>query len=182
MKKRVTTYSKNITYQRKGKTITYTREYKSKYGFHIRVVKRGNKSYAYREYKVNGKTVRRRIKNVVKNGKITQYGKEWLKEYSKDLDFSDKNMLEDKILAAERHGDTLTTESIMSRMRTDKTNRYIYNMGGEPEDIARDLGVSEEDVLNAQNWDFDTGILEIDGRRYKFTFDYASHSMQWKEI
>ena len=93
-------YSKTISYERNGKTISYTREYNRKYGRNIKIVKnrRTGKSYAYREYKItdkngNTKTVRRRIKNIMKDGKMTQYGEEYIQEYMRGLSTSDKNDL-----------------------------------------------------------------------------------------
>lgn len=92
-------YSRRVSYQRNGKTISYTREYTSKYGKHVKIVKnrRTGKSYAYKEYTVNGKKVRRRIKNVMKNGKLTNYGREYIEEYKRGLSISDRNDLDDKL-------------------------------------------------------------------------------------
>ena len=174
-------YSKRVSYQRNGKTISYTREYNSKYGKHVKIVKnrRTGKSYAYREYKVNGKTVRRRIKNLVKNGKVTQYGEEWLQEYSRNLDLSDRNELRAILYKAQRDKETITIEGLTSRLSDTKIERFIYNMGGEVDDLAEDLGVEEEDLLDTtkwRNWDSNP-TFEYDGVTYEFTFDYDTHSI-----
>ena len=179
------TYSKRISYVRNGKTISYTREYSSKYGKHVKIVRtKSGKSYAYKEYTINGKKVRRRIKNLVKNGKVTKYGEEWLEEYRKKLDFSDQNELRAILYKAQRNKETITIEGLTSRLSNTKIERFIYNMGGEVEDLAADLGVDEEDLLDTTRWKkWDSNpTFEFDGVTYEFTFDYDTHSIKWKEV
>ena len=175
-------YSKTISYVRNGKKISYTRNYNTKYGRNIRIIKnkKTGKSYAYREYKVNGKVVRRRIKNVIKDGKLTNYGKQWIEEYKKGLDFEDRNDLQARIISWERRGETVTVEKIQSVLQSTKVERYIYNMGGEPDYVAEDLGVDRDVLFNATNWNFDEGTFTYNGVVYEFTFDYADHSIRWQ--
>ena len=178
-------YSKRISYKRKGRTISYTREYNSKYGKHVKVVKnkKTGKSYAYKEYTVNGKRVRRRIKNVMKDGKLTKYGRDYIEEYKRGLSISDKNDLDDKLNEWKRKGETVTVEKLTSHLSKTQIERYIYNMGGEVEDLAADLGVDEEELLDKQRWKHwdTTPTFEFEGVTYEFTFDYATHSITWKE-
>ena len=86
-------YSKTISYMRNGKQISYTRNYNTKYGRNIRIIKnkKTGKSYAYREYKVNGKIVRRRIKNVIKDGKLTPEFKDLLNDLEARLEKAKQN-------------------------------------------------------------------------------------------
>ena len=177
-------YSKTISYMRNGRRITFTRTYNSKYGKNIKIVKnrRTGKSYAYREYKVNGKTVRRRIKNIMKNGKLTKYGEEWLEEYKRGLDFEDRNDLQARLLSWQRRGETITAEKIKSVLKDTKVERYLYNMGGEPDDIAEEIGVDSEALFNADNWNFNDGIFSYNGEEYEFTFNYGSHNISWRRI
>lgn len=179
-------YSKRVSYIRNGKTISYTREYSNKYGKHVKIVKnrRTGKSYAYKEYTVNGKKVRRRIKNLVKNGKVTQYGEEWLEEYKRNLDFSDQNELRAILYKAQRNRETITIEGLTSRLSNTKIERFIYNMGGEVDDLAADLGVEEEELLDQQRWkNWDSNpTFEFEGVTYEFTFDYDTHSITWKAV
>lgn len=61
--------------------------------------------------------------------------------------------------------------SILSRLAQDKISRYLINMGWSVEEIAQDLNVSEDDLLNPVNWN--KGIFTAkDGRQWSFTFDY----------
>ena len=183
-------YSKTISYiNKKGKQITYKRYYEngkpiSKKGKHIKIVKnkRTGKSYAYREYTVKGKKVRRRIKNIMKDGKITKYGEEYIKEYMKDLSISDRNDLEDKLNEWKRKGTTVTVEKLKSHLSETKIERFIYNMGGEMDELAADLGVKEEELLDMQKWDdWDSNpTFTYEGVTYEFTFDYDTHSLTWK--
>ena len=175
-------YSKTISYMRNGRRITYTREYNAKYGRNVKIVKtKGGKSYAYRTYKVNGKTVRRRIKNIMKNGKITKYGQEWLDEYKRGLDLEDRNDLQARLLSWHRQGETITAEKIKSVLKDTKVERYLYNMGGEPDDIADEIGIDRSEFFNADNWDFRESIFTFDGETYEFSFDYSTHNISWRK-
>lgn len=180
-------YSKTISYERNGKTISYTREYNRKYGRNIKIVKnrRTGKSYAYREYKItdkngNTKTVRRRIKNIMKDGKMTQYGEEYIQEYMRGLSTSDKNDLRAWLSQERRDKNTVTVEKLTSHLSDTQVERFIYNMGGEPEDLAADLDIDESELFNKENWNFDDTTFTYDGVTYEFTFDYATHNITWK--
>ena len=60
--------------------------------------------------------------------------------------------------------------SMLSRMSGDKTRRFIINLGYDPEELAKELGISEEDLLNPSNWNKDT--LTVNGISWLFTFKY----------
>lgn len=178
-------YSKNISYvNKKGTRVSYTRTYNSKYGRNVKIVKnrRTGKSYAYREYKVNGKTVRRRIKNIMKNGKMTQYGEEYIQEYMRGLSTSDKNDLRAWLSQERRDKNTVTVEKLTSHLSDTQVERFIYNMGGEPEDLAADLDIDESELFNQQNWNFNDNTFTYDGVTYEFTFDYDTHNLTWKVV
>lgn len=177
-------YSKTISYERNGKRITYTREYNAKYGRNVKIVKnrRTGKSYAYREYKVNGKTVRRRIKNIMKEGKMTQYGREYVNEYMRGLSRSDAQDLKDWLEQEHRDGKTVTVEKLKSHLSSTKIERFIYNMGGEPDDLAADLEIDESDLFDLSNWDFENNTFKLNGKTYEFSFDYDTHNLAWKEV
>lgn len=138
--------------------------------------------YKYDTYKVQGKTKHRSKRNVIWRGKVTKYGQKWIEEYSKGLDISDRNELEARLLSAERNRKTVSETSLKSMLSENRTARYIYNMGGDIDDIARELDVSESDIVREKNWDFDRSILTINGISYQFYFDYKSHSMRWEII
>ena len=62
------------------------------------------------------------------------------------------------------------------------TERFIYNMGGDIDDIAEDFRVDRSEIIDADNWDFDESILTIGGRKFQFKFDYKSHSVIYSEV
>ena len=196
-------YSKTITYKRKdGKEISYTRTYNNKYGkgASLKTVKVKNKktgkvySYTYKEYRNNGKVVfRRRAEIIMKDGELTPYGREWIEEYKKGLDISDINTLDSKEIFWERHGETITVDKLQSLLKKSDVERYIYNMGGEPDDVAKslsaELGVKEDilrdSLFNEKKWDFKEGTFTYtpemgDPIVYAFTFTYADHVINWE--
>ena len=159
---------------------------------HVRIIRRKYTSkktgrtkiyeYKYDVYKVQGRTKHRSKRNVVYRGKLTKYGQEWVKEYSKGLDISDKNELAARVLSAERNHKTVSETSFKSMLSENRTARYIYNMGGDIDDISRELNVSERELVNEKNWDFNKNVLIIGNTMYQFYFDYKSHSMRWEII
>ena len=158
------------------KTRTIRRVYITKSG------KRKVYEYKYTVYQVKGHKRHRGKKNILWRGKITKYGEKWLEEYKKGLDFSDRNDLEARILSDERNGRTVSVTTMESRMKETKTERYIYNMGGDAQDIADELGVEYEDIVNDDHWDWSTNRLTINGVTYEFTFDYKNHTLDWRLV
>ena len=51
--------------------------------------------------------------------------------------------------------------SMLSRMSGDKTRRFIINLGYDPEELAKELGISEGDLLDPSNWE--GGKLTVNG-------------------
>ena len=139
-------------------------------------------TYEYETFNINGKTVHRSRRNVVFRGKITKYGKEWLEKYKKNLDISDANDIERYVLSAEREGRTLKASSAISHLQENKTARFIYNMGGNIDDLAEEMGVTYEDLVNDKHWDFNKSEFTVNGVTYRFTFEYREHNIIWEIV
>lgn len=46
----------------------------------------------------------------------------------------------------------LTVNGFFARYETDKITRMLVNAGYTPEELAKEIGVSEEDILKTENW------------------------------
>lgn len=138
--------------------------------------------YTYTTYKVNKKVKTRSTKNIIYRGKITKYGKEWLAKYKKTLDYSDQNELESRILSDEKNKRTVTSTTMKARMMESKTARFIYNMGGDVDELSEEMGISYEDLINDDHWNWDKETFTINGITYQFHFDYESHSLTWEVV
>ena len=143
-------------------------------------------TYEYEVFNVNGKTVHRSRRNIVFRGKLTKYGREWLEKYEKNLDYSDVNDIEDYVLELQRRGKTAKSTTIVSHLNylegKNKTASYIYNMGGDAHELADELGVTYEDIVNDDHWDFKKDTFTINGITYKFKFDYREHNLSWEVV
>lgn len=159
---------RKYTSKKTGKTKTYRYEY---FQFKVR---NGRKT----------KTVTRSAKNIIYRGKVTKYGREWIEEYKKGLDISDRNELEAQIISAERHKRTVKSSSMISRMKETKIERYLYNMGGDIYDLSEDMNISEEDLMRESNWTFkgEEGYFTFNGITYEFHFKYKEHTIDWSVV
>ena len=55
--------------------------------------------------------------------------------------------------------------------------RYIYNMGGDPDELASQIGVSTGELLNEDNWDGDE--FSFGGRKYILDVRYQDGVVRW---
>ena len=67
----------------------------------------------------------------------------------------------------------------LDRLVLSKRNmsRYIYNMGGDPDELARQIGVSTDDLLNEDNWEGDE--FSFGGKRYVLDVKYQDGIVRW---
>lgn len=61
------------------------------------------------------------------------------------------NDLKARVAQAHRNGDKLTTNGFFARYEQDKINRMLVNAGYSAKELADEIGVSEEDILNSDN-------------------------------
>lgn len=155
--------------------------------------------YVTKIYKYQGyKTVTRGQKFVVKHGKVTKYGEQLKRSLINQLGEGWRAKVESKMAAR----DDLRESTLISQLEValadlesgqldlsekDKISRkklraYIYNMGGDAEDLARDLGISVKDLLNPANWTFkndEDATFTFNGRVYEFYFKYKENTISW---
>lgn len=99
---------------------------------------------------------------VGKNGVISQNSKKNVENLitkirqSTDYTESEKltliNDLKARVAQAHSNGDKLTTNGFFARYEEDKINRMLVNAGYSAKELADEIGVSEEDILDANNW------------------------------
>ena len=132
------------------------------------------KEYHYAHKSTRGKTL------VDKRGRILKKNVGKFEEAIRaNQDYSDvekRSLIADlRAIVAQRHrtGDKLTTTGFIGRQQSNKVARFLANAGYSPEELAEELDIDEEDILDPENWDDD--ILTVNGMRYKFKFTYTGN-------
>lgn len=121
-----------------------------------------------------------------KNGKKTKYFDQYVDSIknNKDLSSDEKRSLINELNAYtekyRREGKALTNATFESHMIDNSVDRFIYNLGGDIEQVSEELGISEEDLRNPYNWDFQDNTFTINGMQYMFSFDYDNGGVSWK--
>ena len=145
-------------------------------------------TYVYSKYTVQGKSKHRQSRTIMKDGKLTKYGEKYVELYKDNLpSFSQKNDFQAKVLSWQRNGKTLTEEFVTSSFTRDTTARFIYNMGGDVDDLSEDLGIAKASLLSEANWNFEKQVFRNVDKfgnvsYYQFDFDYDSHSITYSQI
>ena len=120
-----------------------------------------------------------------KNGKTTKYYDKYVEAIKNNKDMSEDQKtdmlleLNVEIGSARRHNQDLTTSRFESHYLDNRIDRYIYNMGGDIESLAEDMGLEVEDLRNNDNWDWTTNTFKFDGVLYTFKFDYEGGGVTW---
>lgn len=92
-----------------------------------------------------------------------------------------KYYLDYYVKEAKESGKPMRTTGFFGRMQEDKVSRMFANAGTDVATEAQSLGVSEEDLLNPDNWNGDVFTDPTTGRSYLFTFTYWSDE-RWEEL
>lgn len=61
--------------------------------------------------------------------------------------------------------------SVLARIAQDKISRFLINMGYSSEEVAKELEVSEEELLDADNW-YKNKFVSKKGNVWEFKFKY----------
>lgn len=138
------------------------------------------RTYQYKDYKKKSGRAKRSKLLVGKNGRIGENNKKNLEKYFAEIDanpefsqaekISLKNMMKAKINDAKKEGKSLSIKSAESQIAKTKQEKYIINLGYEADDLARELNIDVEDLLDPKNWDNDT--LTVGGIAWQFRFNY----------
>lgn len=114
-------------------------------------------------YKTKGyRPSKRGLTLVGKGGRITPNSKKNVEKFKemirerKDLSRREKkSMIADVdayVFDAHRDGKKLTTNGVLSRYAEDSITRMLTNAGYSVDEFAKEAGVSEEEVMNENNW------------------------------
>lgn len=152
-------------------------------------------TYDYKGYK----TTTRSSKLLVKNGKLTDYGKEVReamvtklgKPFEAKVDEllhkvvnKDKSLKESTFMSQienaleQAESKSLNKDNSRAKLRT-----FIYNMGGDVEDLASDLGITKKELLDEKNWRFvnsEEAYFTFGGYEYSFYFKYEENEIRWQ--
>lgn len=140
-----------------------------------KIIKKSNgKEYRYNEY---GFTMNSRI--VTKSGKINEKMKERVVEAMKDRGASNYqiDLFEATVELRAKQKRPMRASYAFSRGGDrSKRERYIINAGWSVEELADEIGVKEEDLLNEDNWKED--YFSVDEARWLFEFRYNGPIMR----
>lgn len=79
------------------------------------------------------------------------------------------NDLDARIYNAHKNKRKLTTTGFMGAQESDKIERLLTNAGYTADELAKEIGVSEEDILNSSNWE--DGVFM---GTWELSFNYTS--------
>ena len=99
---------------------------------------------------------------VGKNGVISTNSKKNVRELIEQIQLNDNYTADEKITLindleayvdqAHMAKKKLTVNGFFARYETDKISRMLVNAGYTPEELAQEIGVSEEEIMKAENW------------------------------
>lgn len=70
----------------------------------------------------------------------------------------------------------LTTVGYEGHLQENKIERMFANAGLSSSEVAKDMGIDEEDILNPDNWQ--DGLLVINGVKYAFNHNYTGDALE----
>ena len=117
--------------------------------------------------------------------------KEIEKEYDKDIATAIKKNLDAHLQLARADGVSYQLSTFKSHLvgiqydeerkelvaSSHNRLRYIYNMGGDPEQLAAEIGVETIDLLNDSNWQGDNFYSK--GQKYELDVRYQDGVVKW---
>lgn len=131
---------------------------------------------------------KRSKKLVSTNGKVNWNNKKNIADLKeailKSPDYTDRekdtliNKLDALVKNRSENGKGLTVNGFFGKYVEDKDpktkaiRRLLRNAGYSPEEAANELGISEDDILDAKNWKEDTFTYK--GKSYTVQFNYTS--------
>lgn len=150
------------------------------------------KVYHY-EYGKKTKYSERSSELIVKDGEITEYGKALKRALVARLEpgfeiqidtilYDTKGDLKESTLLSKIQ--KLIEDKEYGRPTKEKHSirQYIYNMGGDLEELAADMGIDPKILSNKQYWTFTDGgkaTFSYNGAVYEFNFKYSENRVIW---
>ena len=124
-------------------------------------------------YEYNVKKAKRSDLIVGKSGKVY---KDRLKKLKDSLDAYDQYELDLIIMHQQAKKDARISERTLRSMLADsKIEKTIINTGYTPEELAAEMGINVDDLLDENNWDGD--IFQLGDRTWNFEFKYDGSVM-----
>ena len=124
-------------------------------------------------YHYNRKKAKRSDLIVGKSGKVY---KDRLKKLKDSLDEYDQFELDLIIMHQQAKKDARISERTLRSMLADsKIQKAIINTGYTPEELAAEMGINVDDLLDEDNWDGD--IFKLGDRTWNFEFKYDGSVM-----
>ena len=119
---------------------------------------------------------------VSKKGKPFWYNiKKYLKSREKELDYFDyiteERDLMDVIKVRKHQHRELTVNGFQGIMEDNSIRRMLRNMGYTAEEFAEEYNIPVEEILNADNWDWNDDKFSYDGDTYQFRFSYTGQNL-----
>ena len=149
------------------------------------------KVYHY-EYGKQTKYTQRSSELVVQDGKITKYGEElqkalitrlgqsWEHQIGKML--NTKGDLKESTLLSKIQKTLEDREFGRPTQEKGSIRQYLYNMGGDLDELAEDMGIDPKILANKEYWIFqDSGkaTFNYNGASYTFNFKYEDNKILW---
>lgn len=111
-----------------------------------------------------------RAKNIITStGRLTKYGKEFLTKLPTEQRAKYQDVIE--YYQATGKG-TLTELRLIAKVEQNKVANFISNTGFTAEQVAAELKVSVEDLLDPANWKGNIYTDPVSGKSWKVSFDY----------
>ena len=124
-------------------------------------------------YHYNRKKAKRSDLIVGKSGKVY---KDRLKKLRDSLDADDQFELDLIIIHQQAKKDARISERTLRSMLADsKIQKAIINTGYTPDELAAEMGINVDDLLDEDNWDGD--IFKLGDRTWNFEFKYDGSVM-----
>ena len=128
------------------------------------------------------KKSREGTKLVSKNGRrLWKNINKYLESRKEELDYFDyiteRSDLLDVIEVRKKQHRGLTTNGFQGIMEDNNIRRMLRNMGYTAEEFAEEYDIPVEEILNADNWDWDDDEFRYDGDTYQFRFGYTGQNL-----
>lgn len=120
---------------------------------------------------------------VSKSGKINAANKKNINDLINQIESRDDytpaekttlvNRLKAEIKQRQKENRGLTINGFFGMQESEKINRLLRNAGYSPEEMADELGIDIDTVLDETNWKDDTFIDPVTGAIYDVNFNYT---------
>lgn len=153
------------------------------------------KHYRY-EYGKKTKYTERSSELIVKDGEVTEYGKALKRALAARLGEGFDHQIETILYDTKGDLKESTLLSKVQKLLEDKEygkptkkrhsiRQYIYNMGGDLEELAADMGIDPKILGSKKYWTFTNGgkaTFSYNGAIYEFNFKYSENRIIWDKI